>query len=102
MVFWKTAQMDKTELLEYLESEGYFMLCEIPGRGICGLYYYIFTVGLVYGMGEKGYKGRYCYPNLATAKEALLSWDGKDDPKDDEWMKHKGYKEFSNPMRKEI
>ena len=31
------------ELKEYLESEGYVSLVEIPEVGICGLYSFMFT-----------------------------------------------------------
>jgi len=71
------------------------MLREIPGRGLCALFRFMFTVGLVYGIDEIGYVGRYCYSNLADAKKDLGIWDGKEDPPGD-WIKHKGETEYSN------
>ena len=88
---------------EYLESEGYFNITEIPNQGICGLMRFAFTTGLIYGMHEYGYYGRYCYSNLSDAKEALNKWNGLSDPQDDIWIKHKGEKgEYRNPKNKLI
>lgn len=66
------------DLIEYLKTEFYFELREIPGRGICGLQRMAFTVGLFYNIDQYTYEGRY-------------------DPSGP-WIKHKGYmKEYSNP-----
>lgn len=82
-----------------LESNGYFNLKEIEGRGVCGLLRFMFTVGLCYGLSENEYNGRYCYSNLSDAKEALDNWDGVGDPKDVLWIKHKGIAgEYSNSV----
>jgi hypothetical protein len=79
------------ELKEQLESEGYRELVEIPGRGICGLMGFIFTVGLCYGIDAIGYEGRYCYSHADSfhAVLALKEWDGINDP-NGKWIKHKG------------
>jgi len=89
------------EFKERLESEGYMHLREVEGRGICGLMKFIFTVGLVYGIDQIGYKGRWCYPNekAADAVYAFGIWDGKSDPMGC-WIKHKGHIEYSNPNKK--
>jgi hypothetical protein len=93
--------MEDTELIEYLKSEGYYQLREIPGRGVCGLHRFIFTVGLMVGLDRTGYKGRYCYESNAQAKEALETWDGIGDPSGT-WIKYKGIGgERSNPIHKE-
>lgn len=84
------------EIKSILESEGYFNLKIIEGRGVVGLFRFIFTVGLVYGISEYDYKGRYCYPNLHDATASLEKWDGKEDPSGN-WIKHKGRIEYSNP-----
>lgn len=82
-----------------LEELGYFNLREIPGRGICGTHRFIFTVGLCYGIDSVGYEGRYCFENMADAKEALMIWDGVSDP-DGDWIKHKGRGgEYPNPNK---
>ena len=84
-----------TKLKTKLESDGYFDIKEIPNRGIVALLRFVFTVGLVYGIDENGYVGRYCYPSLRDAKEGLNNWDGSNDPSGN-WIKHKGHIEYSN------
>lgn len=82
-----------------LNEQGYFELKEIPGRGLCGLFQFLFTVGLVYGIDEGGYKGRWCYPTLDEARIALKYWDGAQDPIGN-WIKYKGEDgERSNPLK---
>ncbi len=76
-------------MIEYLKSEGYRELREIEGKGICGLMKFVFTTGLVIGMNEIGYYGRYCYATEQEAMDALNSWDGKGDPSGN-WIKYKG------------
>jgi hypothetical protein len=85
-------RLEKNKAL--LESEGYFALRVIDGRGICGLMKFIFTIGLCEGIATNGfdsYEGRWCYPH-EYSKDALLAltlWDGKDDPAG-RWLKYKG------------
>jgi len=91
--------MTKEELIKYLETEGYKNIRDIPGRGLCGLREFIFTIGLCEGLTEHDYKGRWCYPkDLADeAIIAFLTWDGIGDPIGD-WVKYKGmHEEYSNP-----
>jgi hypothetical protein len=89
------------DLIEYLKSEGYYEIREIPGIGICGLRKFIFTTGLVIGMDENLYYGRYCYSNESDALKALREWDGKGDPSGP-WIKYKGLpEERSNPLMEE-
>ena len=87
-----------TELKNQLKQEGYYMIREIPNRGICAIYPFIFTIAIVYGIDNDGsYLGRYCYPR-SKCLDAILSlqiWDGDGDP-DGEWIKHKGGIEYSN------
>ncbi len=83
-------------LEQYLTRQGYFDFREIPGRGICGLSHFAFTVGLVYGLHASGYEGRYCYPRMKDALDAYHSWNGEHDPSGP-WIKHKGSIEYSNP-----
>lgn len=77
------------DIFKELEQEGYFDLKIISERGICGLIRMLYTVGLVIGINNIGYYGRYCYKNLADAKEALNKWDGNGDP-EGPWIKYKG------------
>ena len=79
-----------------LESEGFFELRVIEGRGICGLMKFLFTVGLCEGIATNGFdswEGRWCYPHDCTidAVLALKLWNGKEDPKG-RWIKYKGKK----------
>lgn len=75
--------------IEKLEKEGYYSIRELPGRGLCGLMRFAFTTGLVIGMDDFGYHGRYCYSSQADAKEALANWNGEGDP-GGPWIKYKG------------
>lgn len=81
--------MMSEELKKTLEAEGYYDLREIEGRGVCGLYPFLFTVGLVCGLDESGYKGRWCYGNKVETITALRVWDGQGDPPY-KWIKYKG------------
>jgi hypothetical protein len=94
-LFYKNNKMD---LKAYLETEGYSEIKEIPGKGICGLKDFIFTTGLIIGMTEIGYLGRYCYPSESEALDALNKWNGEGDPSGP-WIKYKGSPgERSNPL----
>lgn len=87
--------MNQAQFFEYLKSEGYTDLKIINGK-ICGIHRFIFTTGLVVGLDEIGYEGRYCYETKSEALTDLESWDGNGDPSGD-WIKYKGSKgEYSN------
>lgn len=84
-----------------MQEEGYYAIREISGKGFCGLMRFAFTVGLVIGMNDVGYYGRYCYHSNAEALKALESWDGTGDPSG-EWIKYKGVGgERRNPILEE-
>jgi hypothetical protein len=84
------AQLELTdELKANLESQGYMSLRVIPNKGICGLLRLAYTMGLVVGIDETGYYGRYCYPEAHQAVIGLLTWNGEGDPSG-EWLKWKG------------
>jgi hypothetical protein len=97
--------LDDELFVEYLKKEGYFSLCNIKGKGICGIGKFAFTYGLVVSMDTTGYKERYCYPDLKTALLALYNWvlQGyvlEKDPNDSDWIKKKGQKEeYFNPLK---
>lgn len=91
--------MDKEKLIASLEKEGYREIREVPGRGLCGLFNFMFTLGLVVGLDSVGYKFRYCYPHEKAfeAIVALKLWDGIGDPSGS-WIKRKGDGgDFLNP-----
>jgi len=82
-------------------DEGYFEIREIEGLGICSLMTFVFTTGLVIGMDDIGYRGRYCFSSKEEASKSLKEWDGVGDPPGN-WIKYKGYGgERSNPNYKE-
>lgn len=78
-------------------QDGYLYPRKVPGRGICALHHMVYTVGLFVNLDPVGYYGRYCYPDLRSAKDALNEWDGAGDPPGP-WIKYKGAPyEKSNP-----
>lgn len=62
---------------------------ELETGELAGLSLMIVTVGLVVGLEESGYRGRYCYERYEDAKAALEAWDGEGDPSGP-WIKYKG------------
>jgi hypothetical protein len=80
---------EELELIEYLKTEGYYDFRKVPNRGICSLRDFLFTTGIIIGLDEDSYLGRYCYSNQSEASEELKNWDGVDDPKGN-WLKYKG------------
>lgn len=68
----------------------YFDTREIEGIGLCGLMHQAFTVGLFVDINDWGYGYRYCYANMADAREAIRAWDGKDHPPGP-WIVRKGH-----------
>ena len=83
--------------LTTLRAEGYYNIKAVPGNGVCALFKFAFTTGLVIGIDDIGYHGRYCYSNRQDAIDALNSWDGQGDPSGN-WIKYKGEGgERSNP-----
>lgn len=95
---------DYKELIDKLESEGnhYYEYTVVPGKGLCALGSFAFTVGLIVNIGTHNYEERYCYPigNVVDALLALKSWDGQGYPSGN-WIKRKGYIEETNPNYKE-
>lgn len=71
------------------EKEGYYSLKEIPNKGLCGLMDFVFTTGLVIGINEIGYFGRYCYSSKEEAVKAFNEYNGEGDPTGP-WIKYKG------------
>jgi len=82
--------MKQNSLTRMLVSEGYYNLRVLPNGVVIGLYDFIFTVGLCYGLDETGYSGRYCYPkeNKGDAVIAVLTWNGLGQPSG-QWVAHK-------------
>lgn len=93
------------DLVKFLIAEGYHNVTYIPNLGYCGLYNFLYTVGLVVNLTEGGYDYRYCYPKdkLANCFETFVKWTLDPppygtDPDDKLWVKRKGDTgEYSNP-----
>ena len=77
------------KLHDFLIEQGYFEVRQVEGRGYCALMRMMFTIGLFVGMDKYGYLGRYCYPDLRSALDAMREWDGMNDPPGP-WIKYKG------------
>jgi hypothetical protein len=71
--------MTDNELEAFAAGMGYENLRWINGN-LCGLYRFLFTVGVVYGIGEVCYDGRFCFSNKLDAALFLAEWDGKSIP----------------------
>lgn len=84
------------ELFSFLEANGYMDLKTLSDGRVAGVYRYLFTGGVCYGLTEGGLEGRFCYPTLAEAREAISDWDGVGDPPGN-WIKEKGRVERRNP-----
>jgi|SRR5882724_5133318 len=78
------------DLLNHVTRQGYKELKYIPGQGVCGLFNFIYTIGLCTHLTAIGYWGRYCFKSYDDAKQALADWNGDSDPPG-EWIKYKGW-----------
>lgn len=72
-----------------LEAMGYREIRPLPNGELAALFPFIFTVGIVVGLDDFGYRCRWCYDNYAVASAALAAWDGTEDPPGP-WIKKKG------------
>lgn len=73
---------------EAAEAVGY-AACRVLASGeTAGLRQMITTVGLMVGIGPDEYRTRFCYPDAASAFEAIQRWDGHGDPPGP-WIKEK-------------
>ncbi len=76
------------KLLKILKENDYYFLKVMPNGEIAGLHDYVFTVGLVVGLDEIGYRTRFCFDSASQAIVSLLNWDGKGFPPG-WWIKQK-------------
>lgn len=76
------------DLHAILEDIGYTDMRVVSGK-VCGLYPFMFTIGVVVGLDEFGYERRYCFDNRHDALDALNAWDGVGHPPGP-WIKLKG------------
>ena len=78
------------KLIQFLETEGYYEIRNIDGQGLCGLRKFAFTTGLIIGIEQLTYVGRYCFSSEQDALNALNDWNGTGDPSGN-WIKYKGF-----------
>ncbi len=76
MTFAEDKEAFEEDPKTFLESQGYFAVREIRGRGWCGLYRFLFTVGVCHGMDWSGLSGRFCFESLPSALNFYVNWDG--------------------------
>lgn len=86
------------DMREMLTRKGYVHLREVPGRGVCGVFRFIYTWGLCWGLDGGGYRGRYCYGGQMEAMVALEQWSGEGDPREG-WIKYKGEGGERSPVK---
>jgi hypothetical protein len=67
----------------------YTAVRELPTGELAGLSKMAYTTGLVVGLDDAGYRGRYCYERACDAQDALDAWTGEGDPSGP-WIKFKG------------
>ena len=70
------------------EAQGYYCCKQLPTGEIAGLHDMLFTVGLMVGIRQHEYRTRFCYPDRASARLAIMSWNGDGDPPGP-WIKEK-------------
>jgi hypothetical protein len=67
----------------------YSSVRRLPSGELAGLSRMAYTTGLVVGLDDTGYRGRYCYERTCDAQDALDGWTGEGDPSGP-WIKYKG------------
>jgi hypothetical protein len=70
-------------------DNGYCFIRRLPSGEWAALSRMAFTVGIVVGLDETGYRCRWCYAHQLEALEALAVWDGTGNPAGP-WLKQKG------------
>lgn len=75
-------------LVETLSALGYTDICVLHDQ-VCAVHQFLYTTAVVVGLGDAGYKRRYCFEYQVEARSALASWDGSDHPPGP-WIKCKG------------
>lgn len=68
------------KLHEILNENGYLHIKYVEGWGWCAIQYFIFTVGVCFGLDETGRAGRFCFADLQSAMSFYQDWDGTTQP----------------------
>jgi len=69
--------MSNPALLNQLEMLEYCEIREVKPDYYCGLYRFLYTVGVCCGLDETGYLNRFCFDTWQNAELFLKEWDGK-------------------------
>lgn len=72
--------MNQKEIMQHARDLGYGRVCVITDRGVCGVFRFMYTVGVCFGIDETGYEGRYCFDTAQNAMLFLEFWDGRTAP----------------------
>lgn len=81
--------MNNAARMAMAEAFGYTEPKIMPDGTLAALGKQMYTTGIVVGIDEDGYAGRFCYTSHAVAATALREWDGIGDPPGP-WIKYKG------------
>lgn len=65
--------------VEAAERNGYTDVTVLANM-VCGIYPFMYTWGVLIGIDETGYKGRFCFDSLNAAQSFLRNWNGVDLP----------------------
>ncbi|MDN7790482.1 hypothetical protein QZM66_23230 [Burkholderia contaminans] len=71
--------MTIVELLDFIESQGYTKLRELPDGTIVGLGQLLFTTALYVDLDAEGWGRRFCFERREDAERALLKLRTGDD-----------------------
>ena len=71
---------EDAKLLQFLDSEGYSFLREVPDQGICGINQLLTTTAIFCDLDYTGYGNRYCFKDPVDAVLELAKWDGITEP----------------------
>lgn len=71
------------------EAMGYQEPRLLPTGETAAVQRFMFTVGVVTGLDDFGYRCRWCYTSYLAASQALAHWSGKGNPPG-VWIKQKG------------
>lgn len=74
---------------QFLREQGYTHVRLMNNGEWIGCIKLLYTVALYVGLGEWGYRTRYCYENIGEIMQALLEYEGEGDPPGN-WIKEKG------------
>ena len=81
--------MTEDEFIKMLEGHGYRNVRRLPTGEWAGNMRFMFTVAIVTGLDDVGYRCRWCYGSMNEAHAALILWDGQGNPPG-RWLKQKG------------